>query len=207
VAAVYAALSDNHYCKPAVLIAVLEMVDRFKRGDHGLYQYPTMPFSAMDTDTLERVQTDGMYAFHSVFESMALAERNMLLLNAALKEHAGCKIVLFCDCGCAAVDAQYDAYGSDWYQVINRLRSLAEAVGTQVIRIDDFTHIEWNNRNLDMGEAEVSSYNRMYSLLTSLPPVDIDIMSLAQQGFAEMFASQSSCGCQKCRDKARALTH
>lgn len=189
--AVYRAITDHHWPQPAVLVAVLEMIDRARRYDTGYYQYPTMPFSAMDLESYERVQSEGMYAFHAVFESMALAQRNMLLLNNALKTHFGLQLVLFCDCGCSIVPAAIDPFETDWYQKINTLRSLAEAVGTKVVRVADFADPDWVRRQaecgLDMGPAETASYTKMYAILQTLSPRAINLRQLASPEFSALF--------------------
>lgn len=195
VRAIYQAITDHHWPKPAVLIAVLELVDRARRHDHGYYQYPSMPFSAMDMETLERVQTEATYAFHSVFESMALAERNLVLMNKALEQHFGLKLVLFCDCGCSIVPAERDVFNESWYQEINQLRSLAEAFGTKVTLLPSFNDPEWMRRykagQLDMGPAEMSSYSKMYRILLSLPSrPERDIRTLVSPQFAELFVAK-----------------
>ena len=189
--AVYQAITDHHWPQPAVLVTVLEMIDRAMRGDIGYYQHPTMPFSAMDLDTFERVQSDAMHAFHTVFESMALAQRNMVLLNDALKAHFGLQLVLFCDCGCSIVPADEEPYLTNWYQEINQLRSLAEAAGTKVIRVSDFNDPEWVARSLDMGEAEIVSYQRMFNILQGLPQRNVDVRALASPRFAKMFLAHA----------------
>jgi hypothetical protein len=189
VEAVYQAITDHHWPQPAVMIAVLELVDRAQRGDCGYYPHPTMPFSAMDLETLERVQSEGMYAFHTVFESMALAQRNMELLNQALSQHFGLKLVLFCDCGCGIVPAHDEPFEADWYQVINQLRSLAEAVGTRVVRVDTFQSQTWRERDLDMGASEESSYDKMYRILAALPKRRFDIKQLASERFTALFTT------------------
>jgi hypothetical protein len=171
-----------------VLVTVLEMVDRARRGDIGYYQHPTMPFSAMDLETFERVQSDAMYAFHAVFESMALAQRNMVLLNDALKRCFDLRLVLFCDCGCSIVPAGEEPFLTDWYREINQLRSLAEAAGTRVVRVTDFTDQQWVARLLDMGEAETASYERMFGILQRLPERNVDVRALASRRFADLFA-------------------
>lgn len=175
IAAIVKAITENHRPQPAVLIAVLEMADRAKHGNHGMYPWPMMPFSALDLDTLERVQTDAMAEFHSVFESMALAERNMGLLNSALKAELGSQIRLVCDCGCISDGADADILGSPTYARINDVRSLAEAVGTAVVRVADFQDPEWTRRDLDMGPQEMRSYEKMWKILTALPARGIDL--------------------------------
>lgn len=185
--AIYRAITDHHWPQPAVLVTVLEMIDRARRGDTGYYQCPTMPFSAMDLDTFERVQSDAMYAFHAVFESMALAQRNMVLLNDALQAHFDLQLVLFCDCGCSIVPAGEEPFLTDWYQEINQLRSLAEAAGTPVVRVSDFTDAKWVARSLDMGEAEIASYVRMFDILQRLPERNVDVRALASRRFANLF--------------------
>lgn len=173
------ALTDNHVPQPAVLIAVLEMAHRAKHNDRGIYPWSMMPFSALDLNTLERVQTDEMAAFHTVFESMALAERNMDLLNDVLGTHVGVQVRLVCDCGCISDGFDVDILGSAAYQRINRIRSLAESVGTPVIRVSTFAHADWQRRSLDMGVAEIGAYQRMWSLLQMLPQRSLDIFAHA----------------------------
>ena len=180
IAAIVAAITDNHYPQPAVLIAVLEMADRAKHKDRGMYPWSMMPFSALDLNTLERVQTDAMAEFHSVFESMALAERNMGLLNEALRSELDSQIRLVCDCGCISDGFDVDILGSPAYATINDIRSLAEAVGTPVIRVADFRDAGWLCRELDMGESEMRSYDKMWDILTSLPARNIDLEAVAR---------------------------
>lgn len=163
------ALTDAHVPQPAVLIAVLEMAHRAKHKDCGLYPWPMMPFSALDLDTLERVQTEDMAAFHTVFESMALAERNMRLLDQVLASQLGLQLRLVCDCGCVSDGFDVDILGDPAYAAINRVRSLAESVGTRVVRVPTFSDPAWTRRNLDMGPSEVTSYERMARILKSLP--------------------------------------
>lgn len=180
IAAIVAAITDHHHPQPAVLIAVLEMAHRAKHQDRGMYPWPMLPFSALDLDTLERVQTDAMAEFHSVFESMALAERNMDLLNEVLRSELGIQIRLVCDCGCISDGMDEDILGSPAYAKINDLRSLAEAVGTKVIRFPDFQDAGWLSRDLDMGPREMRSYETMWEILTSLPSRDTDLFLAAQ---------------------------
>ncbi len=175
ISAIVAAITDNHHPQPAVLIAVLEMADRAKHQDRGMYPWSMMPFSALDLNTLERVQTNAMVEFHSVFESMALAERNMGLLNKALHSELGSQIRLVCDCGCISDGFDVDILGSPAYTKINDIRSLAEAVGMPVIRVADFHDADWLCRELDMGDREMRSYDKMWRILTSLPARDIDL--------------------------------
>ena len=165
---IYRAITDHHYPQPAVMIAICDLIQRAQDGDDGYYMYPTLPFSAMDLDTHDRVQTNSMYAFHTVFESMALAQRNMELLNQVLISQLGVRLVLFCDCGCSVIPSDQDPYG-DFYKQINQLRSLAEAVGTKVIRVGDFDSPDWCDRPLDMGQSEMEAYDRMYLLLQNIP--------------------------------------
>lgn len=169
------ALTDYHVPQPAVLIAVLEMADRAKHKDRGIYPWPMMPFSALDLDTLERVQTNEMAAFHTVFESMALAERNMGLLNDVLARELGIQLRLVCDCGCISDGFEVDILGSAAYKQVNHLRSLAEAAGTKVIRVPTFSDIAWTSRHLDMGPREIASYERMWAMLSSLPARSLDL--------------------------------
>lgn len=183
-AAIVAAMTDHHYPQPAVLIAVLEMAHRAKHQDHGLYPWPMMPFSALDLDTLERVQTDTMAEFHSVFESMALAERNMGLLNEALRSSLGIQLRLVCDCGCISDGTDVDILGSPAYAAINSIRSLAEAVGTPVLRVADFRDPAWLSRRLDMGEREMRSYDTMGRILRSLPVRTMDVAEASRPGLA-----------------------
>lgn len=185
--ALYAAMTDHHWPQPAVLIALCEMVDRAQRGDLGYYPYPVMPFSAMDLESYDRVQTDGMYAFHTVFESMALAQRNMVLINEALAMHFNLQLVLFCDCGCGMVPRDCLPFEEEWYQQINALRSLAEAFGTPVVRVHDFWDPQWKSRDLDMGPSETTSYARMYSILQRVPRRVMQIGDLASDRFNTLF--------------------
>lgn len=180
ISAIVAAITDNHHPQPAVLIAVLEMADRAKHHDHGMYPWAMIPFSALDLNTLERVQTDAMAEFHSVFESMALAERNMDLLNETLRSELGSQIRLVCDCGCISDGADEDILGSPAYAKINDIRSLAEAVGTKVVRVADFQSADWLSRDLDMGPHEMRSYEKMWGILTSLPAREIDLSAAAK---------------------------
>jgi hypothetical protein len=184
IAAIVAAITDNHHPQPAVLIAVLEMAGRAKHRDVGMYPWPMMPFSALDLDTLERVQTEAMAEFHSVFESMALAERNVGLLNGALASKLGTQIRLVCDCGCISDGMDEDVLGSVAYARINDIRSLAEAVGTKVVRITNFQDADWLRRNLDMGSAEMRSYDKMWCILQSLPSRTIDLAASARANIA-----------------------
>ncbi len=196
ISAIYGAITDNHWPKPAVLIAVLELVERALNEDNGLYPYATMPFSAMDLSTYERVQSLGMKAFHSVFESMALAQRNVELLNRILADRFKLKLVLFCDCGACMVPAGLDAFATSWYKEINQLRSAAEAVGTKVIVVNDFNDPKWIERQhmngLDMGQAETASYDRMFAILTSLPAREFDVFAMAAPDFASRFAREAA---------------
>lgn len=173
------AITDNHVPQPAVLIAVLEMVDRAKHNDRGMYPWPMMPFSALDLDTLERVQTNEMVAFHTVFESMALAERNMELLNEVLENNIGKRFWFVCDCGCGVTPSNEDVFASQAYKDVNYVRSLAEAAGTKVIRVLTFSDVAWTSRNLDMGPREIESYARMWTILRSLPARSLDLSQAA----------------------------
>lgn len=174
------AITDNHVPQPAVLIAILEMADRAKHKDRGIYPWPMMPFSALDLDTLERVQTNEMAAFHTVFESMALAERNMGLVNDVLASELGIQLRLVCDCGCISDGFEVNILESAAYKQVNHLRSLAEAAGTKVIRVPTFTDAAWTSRSLDMGPREIASYERMWSMLSSLPARSLDFAAAAK---------------------------
>ncbi|MDB5265346.1 MAG: hypothetical protein JWM39_59 [Parcubacteria group bacterium] len=188
ITAIAGAITDYHAPQPAVLIALLEMAHRAKHDDCGMYPWPMMPFSALDLDTLERVQTDDMTVFHTVFESMALAERNMGLVNKVLSSECGCTFRFVCDCGGCIERAGEDILGSPAYAQINHLRSLAEAEGTKVIRIASFDHPEWTRRSLDMGPAEIKSYQRMSALLYSLPARESTLAMIAEPLLASLRA-------------------
>lgn len=188
VSAITGAITDHHAPQPAVLIALLEMAHRTTHNDHGIYPWPMMPFSALDLDTLERVQTDDMAAFHTVFESMALAERNMGLVNAVFSRELGLQIRLVCDCGCISDRDDEDILGSPAYAQINHLRSLAEAEGTKIIRVGSFDHPDWTHRSLDMGSAEIKSYQRMSALLYSLPARESTLATQAEPLLASLRA-------------------
>ncbi len=178
------AITDHHVPQPAVLIAVLEMMDRAKHRDHGMYPWAMMPFSALDLDTLERVQTEDMAAFHTVFESMALAERNMDLLDRVLRDELGMQLRLVCDCGCISDGFEADILGSPAYAQVNHLRSLAESAGTAIVRVPTFSDAGWTDRSLDMGRAEIASYQKMAGILYGLPRRDTDLRSLAAPGIS-----------------------
>jgi hypothetical protein len=187
----YEALTDAFWPKPAVLIAFLELVDRALQNDIGYYTNPTIPFSAMDLETFDRVQTDAMADFHSVFEGFPLAERNKGLVDSALTKSFELKLAFFHDCGCSIVPAESDPFAEEWYAQINTLRSLAEAVGTPVVRVTDFLDPEWTSRQeehgLDMGPSEKGSYVRMHRALRSLPARSFDLFELASPKFAQLF--------------------
>lgn len=185
----YEAITDSNWAQPAVLIAFLEFITRFQKQDKGLYQHPTIPFSAMDLNTFERVQTPAMAAFHSVFETFRLAQRNCEMVDNVLAEEFGLKLVFFCDCGACSISLEDKSYG-DWYQEINQLRSLAEAAGTSVVIVDGFRSLNWTERQLDMGPSEMASYTRMFKILMTLPAREFDLHGLASPGFAEMFKKQ-----------------
>ena len=191
VEAVHAAITDHHWPQPAVLITVLEMVDRARRNDTGNNPFATMPFSAMDRDTYERVQVHKMAAFHTVFESMALAQRNMKLLNGALHTHFGLQFVLFCDCGCITMSADIDPFDTEWYLETNNWRAAAEAAGTKIVHLNDFSHPDWRDRDLDVTSVEESSYERMFDILNSMPARDFNVKQLAKvpQGEGEKIAA------------------
>ncbi len=175
---IYDAITDHHTPQPAVLIAVLDMAHRAKHKDRGMYPWPMMPFSALDLESGERVQTDAMVAFHTVFESMALAERNTQLLNTVLKNELGLQMRFVCDCGCITDGADEDVLGSDAYMRVNSVRALAEAIGTPVVRVSSFDDTAWKRRDLDMGPTEIASYERMWSILKSLPVRQNDMAAL-----------------------------
>lgn len=188
---IVAALTDAFWPKPAVLITFLELISRAKRNDTGYYPYPTIPFSAMDLETYERVQTKAMGEFHSVFEGFPLAERNKRLVDQALTETFGLKLVFFHDCGCSIVRAEDNPFDTEWYQEINSLRSLAEAVGTKVVQVTDFNDPEWVRRKhehgLDMDHSETTSYERMFTILQSLSSRPVSIKQLASVKFRSLF--------------------
>lgn len=176
------AIMDFHRPQPAVLVAVLEMVDRAKHADQGMYPWPMMPFSALDLDTLERVQTAAMAEFHSVFEGMALAERNMILMKDILDREFGIQFRFVHDCGCISDGNEVAILDSPAYKRINDLRALAEAIGTKVVHVRGFSDPEWLRRDLDMGPAEMRSYNRMWAILSSLPRRSTDLFGEAAAG-------------------------
>jgi len=192
---VYKALTDGFWPKPAVLITVLELVDRALRNDVGYYPSPTIPFSAMDLETFERVQTEVMTDFHSVFEGFPLAERNKFIVDEALMQAFGLKLVFFHDCGCSIVPANSSPFDEDWYTKINTLRSLAEAVGTQVVQVVGFNDREWilrqDEHGLDMGPSEKGSYIRMHRILRSLPAREYNLFELASSDFAQLFRANA----------------
>jgi hypothetical protein len=169
----YDRITDKNYPQPAVLVMILEMIYRDQNNDNGLYPVPLSPFSAMDLDTGERVQTPEMYAFHTVFESFALAQRNFSLMNQYLEKVFKKKIELFCDCGCDYRPTEPNKELDTMINDINAFRSFYESIGTKVIKPTWFEDSEWTKRTLDMWTSEIQSYKRMYSILTSLDHIDI----------------------------------
>lgn len=83
---VYECITDQNYPQPGVLIAVADLLYRDQQNLTGKYGIPVLPFSAMDLDNGERIQSRPMAAFHAVFESFSLAERNFRLLKEYLYE-------------------------------------------------------------------------------------------------------------------------
>ncbi|MCI5051353.1 MAG: hypothetical protein MRY57_03520 [Candidatus Pacebacteria bacterium] len=183
----YAAITDNHTPQPAVLIALTELFSRGKRKDNGLYDWPVIPFSALELQTWKRIQTKEMLAFHSVFESMALAQRNMQLVNAVFNKY-GLQFILFCDCGCGAPELSLDVFNTQEYQMINAVRSEFEALGTEIVIVESFNDPLWFERDLDMGDAEVTSYQRMWEVLNLLPKHEFKQFSNhAQRGMEYLY--------------------
>lgn len=166
---VYDRITDMNYPQPAVLLMIAELIYRDQEWDTWLYPVPVSPFSAMDLDTGERVQSKEMYSFHTVFESFALAQRNVQLLNNYLSNTIKTQIVLFCDCGWCSLRDDAPKEVRNIINNMNAFRSYYESIGTQVIKTESFDTPERSNRTLDMWESEKNSYKKMYKILTSLP--------------------------------------
>lgn len=166
---VFEAITDYHTPQPAVLVVMAEIFDRVRKKDNGIYNWPVIPFSALDLDTWERVQTKEMLAFHTVFESMALAQRNIELVRNVFNKYKY-EFFMFCDCGCggASYNMNERVIDSENYKKINAVRSEIEAIGTDVILADSFDDKVWTERKLDMSNSEINSYKKMWNILCDL---------------------------------------
>ena len=190
----YWALTDNNTITPITLVVLAEMVCRYLEGDKGSYERPTLPFSAMDLKTMQRVQTPEMAACHSVFESLTLAQRNVELLNIYLRSR-GMQIVFFCDCGCGIEASDKNPY-TDEYLRVNAFRAYYEAVGTQVVQVESFESLDWTSRRLDMGPCEIAAYLRITRCLKGIPKRHFEIPASVKQGL-DLLKEKFSCKCGK----------
>jgi len=171
---IYNRITYKNHPQPAVLIMILEMIYRDQIWDNWIYPVPISPFSWMDLETWERVQTPEMYAFHTVFESFALAQRNFDLMNQYIKKTFNKQILLFCDCGCWYIPSQDNTDILNIIDDINAFRSFYESIWTKVIKAESFNSTDRTSRTIDMWESEINSYKKMYWILSWLKYIKID---------------------------------
>jgi hypothetical protein len=189
---VYGTLMDDNTITPITLAVLVEMVSRFIEGDNGSYERPTLPFSAMDLKTMQRVQTPEMAVCHSVFESLTLAQRNVQLLDAYLRSR-GMNLVFFCDCGCGVEASDKNPYTEEYLRV-NAFRAYYEAVGTEVVQVESFEDSEWTSRRLDMGPSEIAAYLRIARCLKGIPKRHAEIPAEVKHGL-ELLKGKFPCKC------------
>ena len=190
---IFLALTDWNVVTPVVPAVIVEMVCRYQLGDKGSFERPTLPFSAMALKTGERFQTPEMIQCHHMFESLTLAQRNVGLVQEALKK-SGMQLVFFCDCGCSIEASEVDPYTEEYLRV-NAYRSYWEAVGAPVIQCESFDSDEWKNQRLDMGHSENESYRKIGRFLSELPRRNSKMPDSASQGL-DLLKDRFPCGCK-----------
>lgn len=164
---VFEAITDSNSPQPIVLVTLVDLYYRTLNRLKGTYPWVTLPFSALDFRSGERLMSPEMGPFHGVFAMFSLAQRNIGLLRNKLSKY-DVDFITFHDCGCFMPDRDDgDIMDTQIYKDINLLRSHYEALGGAV-RILSFDQPEWNSSFLDMGSEEIQSYIAMTECLNTL---------------------------------------
>ncbi len=167
VVGVFDAITDSNSPQPIVLVTLVDLYYR-KINDLVGVKYPwvSLPFSALDYKSGERLMSPEMGPFHGVFAMFSLAQRNLGILRNFLSEF-GVDFITFHDCGCIMPDRDDDVMNTENYKSINLVRSHYEALGGAV-RVLSFDQLEWLSPWLDMGLEEIQAYQRMTECLLTL---------------------------------------
>lgn len=176
---IYIAITDNAKPKAAVFVALVTLAHRLdhQKWSHNISGVALMPFSAMHFETGERYQAEGMIPFHDALLAFCLGMRNVNLLQKALAKY-GMRFVSYHDCGCGITSIESNFENTNFYRALNHWRSWGEGVGKMVHHVD-FDTIR--GLPTDMCEAEVKSYERMWTELNALPVSSLEMPNDVRQ--------------------------
>lgn len=170
---IYTAMTDHNTVRPAVILVILEGINRLERGLFGNSSYgATFAYSALqirdggDGNIFHRYQDPIMAHIHDAMLQFALAERNMKLVQDALVSY-GYNLTHFCDCGCGITRDGDDYMGSDEYKAVNYVRSYGESIGAPVHSVATIDELPL--QLTDMHPHEVDGYKRAWQVLQTLP--------------------------------------
>ncbi len=170
---VFTAMTDHNTVRPAVMLVILEGVNRLKCGLFGNSSYGAIfAYSALQIhdggngNIFHRYQDPIMAHIHDAMLQFALAERNMKLVQDALVSH-GYNLTHFCDCGCGITRDGDDYMGSDEYRAVNYVRSYGESIGAPVHTVASIDELPLVLT--DIHQHEVDGYKRVWKILHSLP--------------------------------------
>ncbi len=183
----FTAMIDHNTVRPAVILVILEGVNRLELGLFGNSSYgATFAYSALqirddgDGNIFHRYQDPIMAHIHDAMLQFALAERNMKLVQAVLISH-GYNLAHFCDCGCGITRDGDDYMDSDEYKAVNYVRSYGESIGAPVHTIATIDELPL--ALTDMHQHEVDGYKRVWEILQALPTHPFDGSHELSQAF------------------------
>ena len=170
---VYAAMTDSNTIRPAVMLVILEGINRIEGRLTGNSSYGAVfAYSALQIrdggngKIFHRFQDPIMEHIHDAMLQFALAERNMRLVQEVLTGY-GYNLTHFCDCGCGITYDGSDYMRSAEYRAVNMLRSYGESIGAPVSIVENIDDIPLSLT--DMHQDEIDGYKNIWSALHSLP--------------------------------------
>ncbi len=170
---VFIAMTDHNTVRPAVMLVILEGINRLQYELFGNSSYgATFAYSALqirdggDGNIFHRYQDPIMAHIHDAMLQFALAERNMRLVQEVLISY-GYNLTHFCDCGCGITRDGEDYMMSGEYKAVNYVRSYGESIGAPVHLVASID--EPPLALTDMHQHEVDGYKRVWETLQALP--------------------------------------
>jgi hypothetical protein len=186
----HAAMTDSNTVRPAVLVVLLEAINRLEKSLFGNSSHgATFAYSALqikdggDGKIFHRFQDPIMAHVHDAMLQFALAERNMRLTQNVLKSY-GYDLFHFCDCGAHVSVAGSKYMESAEYKAINMVRSYGESIGAPVHTVSTIEEIPL--QFTDMHQHEVDAYKQVWEILNKLPNEIFDQEAMLSHAFAHM---------------------
>lgn len=190
----YGAMTSSNTVRPAVMLVILDGIDRLENGLHGNSSYgATFAYSALqirdggDGKIFHRFQDPIMIHIHDAMLQFALAERNMRMVQKVMVNW-GYNLTHFCDCGCGITRDGDNYMQSTEYRSVNMVRSYGESIGAPVHTVANIDELPL--QITDMHQHEVDGYKRIWDVLKNLPKEIWDGEAVLSKHFAYMTANK-----------------